>query len=85
MHTRASIDREPPSATERVARFRLYFRQIPLAELEAAGFVVVDRDEWEVTEGRRFDEKWDGIAGDQHSPRPGRRTARSQTRRGRRN
>ena len=85
MRTCASVDREPPSATERVARFRLYFRQIPLAELEAAGLVTVDRDEHEVTEGRRFDEKWNGMAGEQHTPGPTRRTARLQTRRSRRN
>jgi hypothetical protein len=57
--TFAHIDREPPSATERVAKFRLHFRQIALAELEAAELITVDTDEHEVTEGRRFEEKWD--------------------------
>lgn len=61
MGARAGADHELPSATERVAKFRLYFRQISLAELEKAELLEVDWDEREVTEGRRFDEKWSEV------------------------
>ena len=85
MRTYASVDHEPPSATERVARFRLCFRQIPLAELEAAELVAVDGDEHEVTEGRRFEEKWNGMAGEQRPSGSRSETTRSRARLERRN
>jgi hypothetical protein len=62
MGTSACVDREPPSATEQVARFRLHFRQIPLAKLEEADLVALDRDEHEIRAGRRFEKKWDEIS-----------------------
>lgn len=60
MATTLGPGREPPSATVRVARFRLHFRQIALPELEAAGLLARDADRQEITAGPRFEEKWGG-------------------------
>ena len=67
MGTRVYVDRELPSATERVARLRLHLRQVPLRELDEAGVLVVDRDENEVKKGQRFEAKWNEVFGQGHS------------------
>lgn len=53
-----SIAREPSSATERVAKLRLYLSPVKLPELEAQEVVVVEEDDHEVEEGPQFDEIW---------------------------
>lgn len=68
MGTRVSADCELPSATERVARFRLYFRDVPLAELVDAELLTVDREREEVTAGRRFEEGWNEMASERRPP-----------------
>jgi len=61
MGTRVYADRELPSATERVARFRLYSQEMSLGELEDAELLVVDRENHEVREGPQFEEGWDEL------------------------
>jgi hypothetical protein len=53
-----SIEREPPSATERVAKLRLYLSPIELSELEAEGVIIVEEDNCNVREGPKFDVMW---------------------------
>lgn len=50
-----STEREPLSATERVAKLRLYLSPIALPELEAEDVVAIT-EESGVVEGSRFDE-----------------------------
>lgn len=61
MGARVYIDRELPSATERVARFRLCFREMSLRELESAELLAVDRENREVREGPQFDKGWNKL------------------------
>lgn len=50
-----SAQREPPSASKKVAKLRLYLRPMELSELEAEGVVVVDEDDHTVAKGPEFD------------------------------
>ena len=54
-----SIEREPSSATERVAKLRLYLSPIELSEMESEGVFIVEEDNRKVIEGPKFDEIWD--------------------------
>jgi hypothetical protein len=64
MDTQEYDDRELPSASERVAKFRLEVRHVPLAALVEAGILAVDGQAGEVRAGRRFAGRWDELSGE---------------------
>ena len=55
------VEREPLSATEKVAKLRLELHHISLPELESEGVVEVDENDQRVREGPQFDDKWSTI------------------------
>ena len=57
------IERELPSATEKVARLRLELHHTSLRELESKGVVEVDENDHKIREGPQFDDKWSSIFG----------------------
>lgn len=61
MRTHTLSREEPPSASEAVARLRLWFSDRSLRDLETRGVLDWDRDEHVVRKGRYFDAEWDGI------------------------
>ena len=61
MVTLTLVDREMPSATERVARLRLELNYMSIRELESKEVVKIDESNYTVREGPKFNDKWNTV------------------------